>query len=159
VATTVVVPVPPLSAPEAEIVAGLDSSLQPVALEHRRRALAAGFPFTFISGLRSRSQQAALASDPNRETPAAAAGTSKHEVGFAYDIHSSTLTSAQLSGIGAIAESLGLTWGGRFTPRPDANHFEAPDARSTLAAYRYLKITAGFALIAGGVWLGIKEGS
>lgn len=158
-ATLVVTPVPPLSAVEAEIVAGLDSSFQPVALEHRRRALAAGFPFTFISGLRSRTQQAALASDPTRETPAAAAGTSKHEVGFAYDIHKLGLTSSQLSGIGAIAESLGLTWGGRFTPRPDANHFEAPDQRSNLAAYRYIKITAGFALIAGGVWLSVREGS
>lgn len=148
--------VPPLSAEEAEIVSGLDSSFQPVALEHRRLAVAAGLPFTFISGLRSRSQQAALASDPNRETPAAAAGTSKHEVGFAYDIHSLGLTSSQLSQIGAIAESLGLSWGGRFAPRPDANHFEAPNPRADLASYRNVKIAAGLALIAGGVWLGVK---
>ncbi len=151
--------VPPLPAVEAEIVAGLDSSFQPVALEHRRRAIAAGLPFQFISGLRSRSQQAALASDPNRETPAAQAGTSKHEVGFAYDVHMTGLTSAQLTQMGAIAESLGLRWGGRFAPRPDPNHYEAPDARANLAAYRNVKIAAGVVLIAGGVWLGVQQGS
>lgn len=148
-------PVPPLPAAEAEIVAGLDSSFQPVALAHRRRALEAGVPFTFISGLRSRAQQAALAAAPDRSTPAASAGTSKHEVGFAYDVRMAGLTSAQLSQLGALGESLGLRWGGRFTPKADPNHYEAPDPRPTLAAYRNVKIAAGLALIVGGVWVSV----
>jgi hypothetical protein len=149
---------PALSPTEAEIVAGLDSSFRPVALEHRRRALAAGLPFVFISGLRSRAQQAALAAEPGRETPAAAPGTSKHEVGFAYDIQRVGLTDAQLTQIGALGEALGLVWGGRFRPRPDPNHFEAPEGRETLSAYRNVKIAAGFALVAGGVWLAVRQG-
>ena len=150
-----------LSPAEAEIVAGLDSSLRPVALAHRQRAREQGLPFEFLSGLRSRGQQAALALETDRSTPAAAPGTSKHEVGFAYDIRSANLTAGQLSAIGAIGESLGLAWGGRFKPKPDPNHYEAPEPRATLAAYRYIKVSAGLALILGGVWVGVRasEGS
>lgn len=147
----------PLTQAEAEIVAGLDSAFQPLALKHRQLALEAGLPFEFISGLRSRSQQAALATDATRTTPAAPAGMSKHEVGFAYDVRRTGLTADQLARIGALAESIGLRWGGRFAPTPDPNHFEAATPRAALAAYRNVKIAAGFALLSG-VALVIVEG-
>lgn len=146
----------PLSAAEAEIVAGLDPEFQPVALKHRAAALAELLPFTFISGLRSRSQQAAEVASTTRTTPAAPSGMSKHEVGFAYDVDLNTdagrpiYTPAQLARLGALAEGLGLRWGGRFAPKADPNHFEAPQARVTLAAYRNVKIGVGVALLAVG---------
>lgn len=145
----------PLSAAEAEIVAGLDPEFQPVALRHRAAAHAAGLPFTFISGFRSRSQQGAEAASTTRTTPAAPPGMSKHEVGFAYDVDLYTdagvpvYTPAQLAQLGVFGESLGLRWGGRFTPKPDPNHFEAPQPRVTLSAYRSVKIGIGVALVAG----------
>lgn len=141
----------PLSPAEAEIVAGLDSSFQPVALALRNKALAAGLPFVFISGLRSRAQQAALAAEANRTTPAAAPGTSKHEVGFAFDLERQSPGVEQQ--VGALGQSLGLTWGGTFAPQPDPNHFEAPGTRASLAFYRNVKLSAGAALVAGGAWL------
>jgi hypothetical protein len=140
----------PLSAAEAEIVAGLDPEFQPVAMKHRAAALAEGLPFEFISGFRSRSQQAAEAAATDRTTPAAPAGMSKHEVGFAYDIRKLGLTPAQLERIGLIGEGLGLRWGGRFKPTPDPNHYEAPQPRVTLSAYRSVKIGFGVALLAVG---------
>lgn len=140
-----------LTAVEAEIVAGLDPEFQPVALRHREQCLAEGLPFVFISGLRSRSQQQQLATDGTRTTPAAPAGMSKHEVGFAYDIQKTGLSTTQLNRIGAIGEALGLRWGGRFKPTPDPNHYEAPQARATLAAYRGVKIGFGVALLAGSI--------
>lgn len=154
----------PLSAAEAEIVAGLDPEFQPVALRHRAAALAEGLPFTFISGFRSRSQQAAEVADATRTTPAAPSGMSKHEVGFAYDVDLNTdagrpiYTPAQLARLGALGESVGLKWGGRFTPKPDPNHFEAPQARVTLSAYRSVKIGIGVALIAGAAIITVGEG-
>lgn len=145
----------PLTQAEAEILAGLDSSFQPVALRHRALCLAAGLPWVPISGLRSRSQQAQLASEPNRTTPAAAPGTSKHEIGFAYDL--ARQDSATEAKVGALGESIGLTWGGRFSPQPDPNHFEAPDQRSTLAFYRNVKLSGAAALVAAGVWVTVHQ--
>lgn len=147
----------PLTAAEAEIVAGLDPEFQAVALRHREAALAEGLPFEFLSGLRSRSQQAGEAARTGRTTPAAPAGASKHEVGFAYDIEKAGRTTAQLNRMGALGEALGLKWGGRFqgivdgklVPTPDPNHFEAPQPRATLAAYRNVKVGVGVALLAG----------
>ena len=147
--------VPPLPQDEAEIVAGLDSSFRSVALTHRRLAIEAGLPFKFISGLRSRSQQAALASLPSRNTPAAAPGTSKHEVGFAYYIASAGVTSDQLGKIGVLGEGLGLGWGGRFAPTPDRNHFESRSARAELAAYRYAKLVAAGLIASSVIVLGV----
>src|SRR5438046_1562854 len=77
----------------------------------------------------SRSRQAALAADRTRTRPAAPPGRSKHEVGLAYDVRANGLTPAQIQRIGELGESIGLRWGGRFTPRPDPNHFEAWSAR------------------------------
>ena len=111
---------------EAVIVAGLEPAFQRFALAHRQLALDAGLPFEFVSGRRSRTRQAELVADPMRTRPAAPPGTSKHEFGLAYDVRASGLTAAQLRRIGQLGEALGLRWGGRFTPRPDPNHFEAP---------------------------------
>jgi len=136
----------PLSAAEAEIVAGLDPVLRPVALQHRDVALREGLPFVFISGLRSRSQQAGLATDPNRTTPAAPPGSSKHEVGGAYDLKRQT--PAVEEKVGALGERVGLRWGGRFKPLADPNHFEAPMTRDELATYRRVQLV-GVALVLG----------
>lgn len=143
----------PLSAAEAEIVAGLDPVLRPVALRHRDAALRAGHPFVFISGLRSRSQQAGLATDPNRATPAAPAGMSKHEVGGAYDLKRQT--PAVEAAVGVLGEQVGLRWGGRFKPTPDPNHFEAPFARAELAAYRRVQLIG--AVLAVGLVISIAS--
>lgn len=137
---------PPLTLEEAEIVNGLDPALRPVALRHREASLAAGLPFRFLSGLRSRSQQQALASDPSRTSPAAPAGRSKHEVGGAYDV--ARQSPAVERKVGEIGEGLGLRWGGRFTPTPDPNHFEVPVTRAAFSAYRNVTLL-GVAAVAG----------
>lgn len=153
-----------LSAVEAEIVAGLDPEFQPVALKHRAAALVEGLPFTFISGFRSRAQQAAEVASTSRATPAAPSGMSKHEVGFAYDVDLNDnagrpiYTPLQLARLGALAEAVGLRWGGRFIPKADPNHFEAPQSRVTLSTYRNVKIGFGVALLAGAAITVVTEG-
>jgi peptidoglycan L-alanyl-D-glutamate endopeptidase CwlK len=54
--------------------------------------------------------------------PAAAPGTSKHERGLAFDIGG--LSPRQLAQLGALWESWGGRWGGRFS-HSDPIHFEA----------------------------------
>lgn len=137
---------PPLTPEEAEIVNGLDPALRPIALRHRETALAQGLPFRFLSGLRSRSQQQALKADLSRTTPAAPAGSSKHEVGGAYDLVRQS--PAVERKIGELAEGLGLRWGGRFKPTPDPNHFEVPVSRAAFTAYRNVTLL-GVAAVAG----------
>ena len=137
-----------LTAAEAEILMGLDPALRPVALRHRDAALSQGLPFVFISGLRSRSQQTAeVAARYNPDgslkpgfTPAAKPGTSKHEVGGAYDLARQAPSVEQK--VGALGESLGLTWGGRYTPTPDPNHFEVSTSRAEFASYRAVTLLA-----------------
>lgn len=147
--------VPPLTAEEAEIVNGLDPALRPVALRHREETLTAGDPFRFLSGLRSRSQQGALKADPTRTTPAAPAGTSKHEVGGAYDLERQ---SARVEArVGAIGERLGLRWGGRFQPKPDPNHFEVPVTRATFSAYRNVTLLSVAAVAGLGLAVGMTQ--
>lgn len=151
----------PLTPEEAEVVNGLDPALRPVALRHREEALGAGLPFRFLSGLRSRSQQAAEYAkryDENGHlrpgfTPAAKPGTSIHEVGGAYDLERQTPAIERK--VGEIAERLGLRWGGRFTPNPDPNHFEVPVTRTAFTAYRNVTLlsiaaVAGLALVVVG---------
>lgn len=150
----------PLTPAEAEIVNGLDPALRPVALRHRERALSLGLPFTFLSGLRSRSQQQAEADRTGRTTPAAPAGQSKHEVGGAYDLVRQS--AAIETRVGALGEELGLKWGGRFrdargNPTPDGNHFEVPVSRSMFSAYRNVTLLSVAAV--AGVVLVVAEGS
>lgn len=146
-------PVPPLTQEEAELLAGLDSVLRSIALRHRSEAIAAGLPFAFLSGLRSRAQQAAEYAkryDANGKllpgfTPAAKPGTGKHEVGGAYDLVRQS--GAVERKVGEIGERLGLRWGGRFTPTPDPNHFEAPISRLELSTYRNLALVTAAAVM------------
>lgn len=135
----------PLTAAEAEIVNGLDPVFRPYALRLREAALTGGYPFVFLSGLRSRSQQAAEVTRAGRDTPAAPAGKSKHEIGFAFDVERQA-ADVELK-VGVLAEGVGLKWGGRFhdvngNPSPDPNHFEAPVTRSALASYRNVQLVA-----------------
>ncbi len=154
-----------LSAPEAELVAGLDARYQPLVLRHRQLALEAGLPYRIISGLRSRTQQVALVADATRLTPAAPVGRSKHEIGFAHDVDlvddwtgRPVYTAVELERLGLLGEQLGLRWGGRFRPTPDPNHFEAPEPRDVLAGYRRVMLAAGVGMIVGGVWLAVEQG-
>lgn len=146
------VALPPLSKLEVEILNGLDPVLRPMALQHRANAIAAGLPFTFLSGRRSRSEQQAEVERDGRTTPAAPAGKSKHEVGAAYDIVRVGVSGDQLSRIGVLAEQLGLKWGGRFrdakgAPAPDPNHFELPQTRGEILGYQTLQLIGLGALV------------
>jgi hypothetical protein len=137
-----------LTSAESEILMGLDPITRTLAMRHRAAVLTEGLPFILLSGLRSRAQQAALADDPNRTTPAAAAGNSKHEVGAAYDLVRQS--SAIESRVGVLAEALGLKWGGRFQPQADPNHFELPQTRAEIVSYRNLALVglaAGLGLV------------
>lgn len=134
----------PLTSVEVEIVSGLDPAFQPSALRARAAVLAAGIPFTFISGLRSRSQQAALAV---AEPVAASAGQSKHEIGFAFDFVGPRNQSEHLAA-GNIIKALGLESGVFYKPKADPNHVEQPGTRAELYLYRAVKVV-GIAAIIG----------
>jgi hypothetical protein len=138
-----------LSPEEVEIVNGLDGVLRPVALQHRERALGAGLPFVFISGRRSRTQQATEVARSDRTTPAAAVGQSLHELGAAYDLQRQQGDIE--ARVGALGEALGLEWGGRYLPQPDPNHFEVPVSRAAFATYQ--AITLGALAAAAGLGL------
>lgn len=108
------------------------------ALADRIRQLASillsqyGTTLHVVSGLRTYGQQASLyANRASNRNPVAAPGTSKHEKGLAVDI---TLSGgrANISTAGAIGESLGLTWGGRFS-KPDPGHFELRSGAALLS--------------------------
>lgn len=74
-----------------------------------------------MSGYRSYASQAALyANRANNPNPVAKPGTSKHEQGLAVDLRMSGVSA---NTVGALGESMGLRWGGRFS-KPDPGHFE-----------------------------------
>lgn len=133
-----------MTAVEVEIVQSLDSSIRPLALRHRAAVLALGIPYTFISGRRSRSQQAAEVVRQGRTTPAAPAGQSKHELGMAWDA-TGPRTPQEWQAYGQQAEELGLKWGGRFHDAqghetPDPQHVEVPTPRDQLAGILNFKL-------------------
>lgn len=77
------------------------------------------------SGKRGRALQRKLYLDwvsGRSRYPAAVPGTSKHELGLAFDLGG--LDDSQLAQLGAIWESWGGRWGGRFRDS-DPIHFEA----------------------------------
>lgn len=133
----------PLTSVEVEIVSGLDPAFQPSALRARAAILAAGVPFTFISGLRSRSQQAALDSVPG--SPAVTSGTSKHEIGFAFD-WTGPRNDAERRKAADIIQGMGLE-SGYFYKKPDPNHVEQPGTRAELYLYRAVKVVAVAAML------------
>lgn len=133
----------PLTAQELELVAGLDTAFQPFALRHRGRVLTRNIPFTFTDGRRSFKQQATLYAEregkPNQV--AVPAGTSKHELGFAYDF-SGPRTEQERKIAAAEAVALGLESGINYRPNPEPWHVEAPTARATLATIQAMRIAA-----------------
>lgn len=134
-----------LTSVEVEIVSGLDPAFQPSALRARTAVLALGIPFTFISGLRSRSQQSALHTSPENPGGALSAGTSKHEIGFAFDFTGPRNSSEWLAAGKAIT-ALGLE-SGVFYKTPDNNHVEQPGTRAELYLYRAVKIVGIAAML------------
>jgi len=94
-------------------------------MEVLRASLASvGYATRITSTYRSFSEQRALyaAWKAGRSRyPAAAPGTSKHELGLAFDLAGSN---EALAVAGYVAPHLGLRWGGTFST-PDVVHFEA----------------------------------
>ena len=146
--------VAPLNDAQSEIVAGLDSAFQPLALAHRKAVLERGIPFTFISGLRSRSQQDVLFHNPPTGV-AAAPGSSKHEVGFAYDA-TGPRSQEEWAVFGQLAVDLGMTWGGNFR-KPDNPHVEFAATRADLASYRTVKLLGIASLLTIGAAVAIRK--
>jgi hypothetical protein len=105
-------------------------------LASRVRAMASvlagrGITIRVVSGYRSTAQQAVLyANRASNSNPVAAPGTSLHERGRAVDLTWSGGTASQ---VGAVGESFGLRWGGRFS-RPDPGHFELTSGSASIAA-------------------------
>jgi hypothetical protein len=128
--------IPPLTDEECNVLAGLDPAFTWAPLAHRKACLDRGVPFILESGRRSFEFQKILHDHPELHpgSLAAAPGSSYHEVGFAYDAGGTRNALQQLT-FGALAEELGLTWGGRFKPQPDGNHIQSSLARAVLVDY------------------------
>lgn len=126
---------PSLTAAELERVNTADPAYAPFILEHRRRVLARGIPYTINVVGRSRSRQDEL----HRAQPEIAlkVGTSKHELGFAHDF-GGPRNADEWTVAGEAAEALGLEWGGRYQGQPERWHVEAPVTRKALAIHRAL---------------------
>jgi len=102
-------------------VRGLDRGLSPYADWFVDRLRSAGVRVTVTSVLRTYATQARLYRRylaGQSRFPAAAPGTSKHEKGLAFDLQ---LVPPVYSDAGALWESMGGRWGGRFR---DPIHFE-----------------------------------
>lgn len=88
----------------------------------------AGFPLQITSSLRSRPEQEALV-----RSGASLTLRSKHLIGQAFDvdIHGYARDQVPLwfwNELGAFAERLGFSWGGRWSGLRDYGHFENPYA-------------------------------
>ena len=100
----------------------LDRGLQPAAKAFVAALQNAGITVTITSTRRSLDTQRALYANYLRgcsNLPAAKPGKSKHAIGRAFDLH---LDPPVYELAGAIWESIGGVWGGRFS---DPVHFEA----------------------------------
>jgi D-alanyl-D-alanine carboxypeptidase-like protein len=125
----------------------LQAPVQPIALSFLERCESAGIPCKVVQATRTFAQQQAIY-DQGRTTPGAIVtkarpGDSYHQYGLAFDVVPvayENLPDWNPSGpfwkqIGEIGESLGLTWGGRWSS-PDEPHFELNAAPlSELKAY------------------------
>lgn len=141
-----------MDAGQSQLAAGLDPLLLPLMLRHKALDEAAGIPFRLISTRRSTDHQAAeyaaylervraweangRRGEPPR--PAAKPGTSKHELGFAYD-RTGPRTDAEWATSAAHAESLGLESGHRYNDRP---HIELADPIDHLRTVLALRVAA-----------------
>ena len=99
----------------------LDPKARPLAQAFVRALQRAGVKVVITSTRRSLDQQRKLYSNflaGRSKYPAAPPGQSTHGLGLAFDLH---LDPPLYAEAGAIWESLGLTWGGRFK---DQIHFD-----------------------------------
>lgn len=99
----------------------LDTKARPLATAFIRALERAGVHVVVTSTRRSLNQQRKLYADflaGRSKYPAAPPGQSTHGLGLAFDLHLDPPVYAQA---GALWESLGLTWGGRFN---DEIHFD-----------------------------------
>lgn len=146
-------PTQPLTAHEAEIVASLDSTMQPFALQHRHAVLSRGVPYVFTSGFRSRSDQRHLwEEDPSN---ALEPGKSMHELGFAWDA-TGPRDSDEWAVFGEEADKFGLEWGGHFR-KPSLWHIEVPGSRRRLAQFRTMKLVLVASTVGLAGWLLIRK--
>lgn len=146
-------------------IATLQPSLQSLAREHVRRVKnELGLDLYLTQGHRSPEAQSALSS----VVTSAKAWLSWHQYGLAYDVTLAgkvpdDVPKSTWEQIGAIGESLGLGWGGRWTS-PDRPHFEWHPGYTIRAAYDYVQKTgkipeitvtisiAGVLVLAGIAW-------
>jgi peptidoglycan L-alanyl-D-glutamate endopeptidase CwlK len=107
------------------LIDGLDYSIQPIAIDLVN--LARGdyqLPLVITSGRRSTEEQATLLQQGRTKTL-----QSKHIRGLAFDVDMHGMGRNAVpdwvwSELGPLGESLGLTWGGRWTTFRDVGHFE-----------------------------------
>ncbi len=155
-----------LSVAEVDILGGLDQGLQPQAIRHRERVIAAGIPYTFISGRRSHENQARLyrryldrmetwhedGQRGPRPRPAAKPGRSKHNLGFAWDF-TGPRTDEEWNRAGVMAEGMGLESGHRYN---DPGHIEQPDDLAVLRGVVNVRTAAVLAAM-GLAWVIAKD--
>ena len=140
-----------LLARSADKMSRLHPKVAELAREHLIRAAAYGIPAVVHSGYRSNAEQAALYAQ-GRTTPGAIVtkaepGESWHNYGLAYDLailtHDGKPSWPDDNGVwdplGAIGESLGLSWGKSFGDRPHFSYH--PGLSSPAAAARMLRST------------------
>ncbi len=156
-----------LTGAESEIVLGLDSGIRPLALRHRQAVVAAGIPYTFSSGRRSRGHQDRIYRDyiadmeewrqgdqrGDQPRPVAKPGSSKHNLGMAWDFVGPR-TNPEWQKAGELAEALGLESGHRYN---DPGHVEQPDTLAMLREAANIKMGALLAVM-GLAWAIAKEG-
>lgn len=111
-------------------VQSLQPALQPLAIRLVELAAERGVPARIVQGARSIDEQNALYTSGAGVTNAPG-GLSYHNYGLAFDIVPDAYvslpdwnpTGEQWRILGSIGESLGLSWGGRWS-KPDLPHFE-----------------------------------
>jgi peptidoglycan L-alanyl-D-glutamate endopeptidase CwlK len=124
----------------------LHIKLQPIAKAFMLRVRAELGDFRITSGLRSYAEQNELykqgRSKPGSVVTNAQGGYSNHNFGLAFDITlfkdgKPVWDSPLYDKAGAVGESLGLDWGGRWRSLPDRPHYEYKHGK-TLAQLRAL---------------------
>jgi peptidoglycan L-alanyl-D-glutamate endopeptidase CwlK len=131
-------PPPPLPLDERneKRIALLHPSIQPYARKLIATSAKRGVPLLLVSGYRSNEEQARLYAQgrtaPGPVVTNAKPGTSWHNYGLAFDVVPVSLDgrprwdapASVWQELGALGESLGLAWGGRWASFPDRPHFQ-----------------------------------
>lgn len=126
--------IPPMKRTTESLIATLRTPVQEKTRALLAAALAAGIKLHVVQAFRSSAEQAAIYAQgrtkPGAIVSYAKPGTSYHEWGLAFDVavdkdgQPTWPRDTKLwNQIGALGESVGLTWGGRF-PSPDLGHFQ-----------------------------------